>query len=154
MSYGNFVSSLAHKLSKLGIYDPTSPGIAAELGAYEAGLAPLEEMAERVLGNFFIGTSDSEALKKKESLIRGVSDLEDEERRDYLLHYGVKGNFDMGNEADILAMAGIEGEFTENYGGDPYSLGLHITSVTGNTEDAAVERLKELLPLHLELVVS
>ena len=154
MSYGNFVSSLADKLARLGIYDLTAPGIAAELGAYEAGIAPLEEMTENVLNNLFIETADSDALKAKESLIRGVTELPDETRRDFLMHYGDRSNFDMGNEAAILSMVGIQGEFTENYGGDAYALGLTVNSVTGSTQEAAVERLKELLPLHLELVVS
>ena len=51
-------------------------------------------------------------------------------------------------------MVGINGTLTENYGGDPYKVGLRINSLTGTTEDAAVERLRELMPLHLEIVVE
>ena len=149
-----FLDSMKNKLRRLRIYDPEAPGIAAELGAYEAGIAPLEERAERIFRDFFLLTAGADVLRKKESLIRAVSDMEDEARRDFLLNYGRKDKFAPGNEAQLLPMVGINGTLTENYGGDPYKLGLKIDSLTGTTEEAAVERLRELMPLHLEIVVE
>ena len=150
----NFLESMKSKLAALGIYDPEAPGIGAELGAYEAGIAPLEEAMEHLLGNSFILAADSDTLKKRESLIRAVSSITDEARRDFLLNYGRKDKFAPGKEAELLSMVGINGSLTANYGGDPYKVGLRINSLTGTTEDAAVERLRELMPLHLEIVVE
>lgn len=149
-----FLTSMENALLKLRIYDPHAPGIAAELGAYEVGVAPLEERAEKILGDFFILRAGADALRKKESLIRAVGDMTDEDRRDFLLNYCRKDKFLPGRERELLTMVGIEGELTENYGGSPYRVGLKINSLTGTTEDAAVERLRELMPLHLEIVVE
>lgn len=151
MSSGKFVNSLKRDLSRLGIYDCEAPGIAAELGAYEAGIAPIEEQMETVFGNHFVLTADGDSLMEKESLIRKCGQLTDEERRQFLLNYGNRANFDAGAEAQLLAMAGIVGELSERWEDDPYSLAVTVTELKGTSLEAAVERLRELLPLHLEL---
>lgn len=149
-----FLASMKYKLARLHIYDPEAPGISAELGAYEAGIAPLEERAEKVFADFFLLTAGAETLRKKESLICAVSGMGDEARRDFLLNYGRKDKFAPGREAELLPMVGIIGTLTENYSGDPYKVGLRIDSLVGTTQDAAVERLRELMPLHLEIVLE
>lgn len=143
-------------LAPLGIYDLEDGSlIAAELYAYAAGLAWLEECMEHTLAGLFVATADARQLRRFERMLSLPSDgtLTQRRERVYSRLSRLRGTWSRQAYLDTLTADGFSGTVTERHADGTLVLGFgeqaqpeHIRQVMGGAY--------RLLPAHLRLTTD
>lgn len=137
-------------LADTGIYVLTGDSpIDREIGAYEAGLGPLEEELERLEADLFVLTATAECLARWEAVYRGQASTADLETRRLAAAKALSLSNDpltASDMDDILLIAGIRGSWQESGG----KLVIQAEEYLGGTEEQARRLLGRLLPAGLE----
>lgn len=120
-----------------------------ELGAYGAGLGPLEEEAQKLQEDLFAMTAGGERLAVWERMYRRQASWAELEtrRRGVAAALSRRGGPVLSGDMEgILAASGIKGSAQIASG----KLVITVTEYQGVTESEALRLLGRLIPLHVE----